>query len=186
MLPDHHHDEQVDERAADHIEAFLDGPVASPGRRPDDGDRVRRPVELETRVDWMAALRHEGARHARYGRAVSILLIELRGQPPGAGADRIARSMVDVICAAARETDRVTRIGALSFRLLLPETRGRAARTLVERLDRAFLATPDGATGNVVLTIDVASAPRSGSLEDAFAEAERRVAATGIAAAPND
>lgn len=165
------------ERAADHIEAFLDGPDASPRRRADDGDRVRRPVELDTRVDWMAALRQEGARHARYGRAVSVLFIELRGQAPGAEADRIARTMADVICGAARETDRVTRVGALSFRLLLPETRGRAARSLVERLDRAFLATVDGASGDLVLTIDVATAPRRGSLEDAFTAAEKRVAA---------
>jgi GGDEF domain-containing protein len=144
---------------------------------------VRRPVEIETRVDWMAALRHESARHARYGRAVAVLLIELRGQPPGAEADRIARTTADVICAAARETDRVTRVGALSFRLLIPETRGRAARSLVDRLERAFRATPDGATGDVVLTIEVASAARRGSFEDAFAEAERRVAASGTVAA---
>ena len=173
----------MDERAADHIEAFLDGSDASPRRRAGDDKRVRRPVKLDTRVDWMAALRQEGARHARYGRAASVLLIELRGRPPGAEADRIARTMADVICAAARETDRVTRVGALSFRLLLPETRGRAARSLVERLQRAFRATPDGGSDDLVLTIDVAAAPRNGSLEDALAEAELRVTETGTLAA---
>lgn len=177
VLPEHHHDEQVDERAAVHIEAFLDGPVTSPRRRPAAEKRVRRPLELDTRPDWTAALRQEGARHARYGRAASVLLIELHGHASGSVADRLARSLADVIRAGARETDRATRVGALSFRLLLPETGGRAARTLAERLDRAFLACPDGQTEGIDLSIEVATASRNGSLEDAFAEAEQRLAA---------
>ena len=131
----------------------------------------------------MAALRHEGARHARYGRAASVLLLELRGRPPGSEADQIARTLADVIRAEARETDRVTRVGALSFRLLLPETGGRAARALVDRLAVSFLATPDGRSTGLVLCIDIASAPRAGSLADALQEAELRAVAAATAAA---
>jgi len=183
VLPEHHHDEQAHERAAVHIEAFLDGPATPPGRRPADEQRVRRPLELDTRPDWMAALRHEGARHARYGRSASVLLLELRGGSPGVDADRVARTLADVILAGARETDRASRIGAVSFRLLLPETGGRAARTLAERLDRAFLASPEGQADGIDLCIEIATAPRSGSLEDAFADAEQRLTGRAAAAA---
>jgi FOG: GGDEF domain len=181
VLPEHHHDEQADERVAEHIEAFFDGPVASPRRTPAADERTRRPLELDTRPDWIAAFRHEGARHARYGRAASVLLIELRGHASGSAADRIARTMADVIRAGARETDRATRVGALSFRLLLPETGGRAARTVAERLDRAFRASPDGLTEGIDLCIEVATAPRNESLEDALAAAEQRISAGAAA-----
>ena len=33
VLPEHHHDEQVDDRAAERIEAFIEGPDATPRRR---------------------------------------------------------------------------------------------------------------------------------------------------------
>jgi GGDEF domain-containing protein len=181
VLPDHHHDERVDERAAEHIEAFLDGPVAAPRRRPAAEKRVRHPLELDTRPDWMVAFRQEGARHARYGRAASVLLIELHGAEPGGATDRIARSVADAIRAGARETDRATRIDAMSFRLLLPETGGRAARSVAERLHHAFAADLDGQAEGVVLCIEVASATRNGSLEDALADAEQRLTARALA-----
>jgi GGDEF domain-containing protein len=176
VLPDHHHDERADERAAEHIGAFIDGGVA-PNRHTRAIERPRRPLELDTRQDWTAALRHEGARHARYGRPASVLLIELGGQPHEQAVDRIARALANVIRAEARETDRAVRIATLRFRLLLPETGGRAARTLAERLDRAFSADPDGRSNGVALQIEVATAARNGTLEDALAEAEARIAA---------
>jgi GGDEF domain-containing protein len=174
VLPEHHHDELGDERTAEHIEAFIDGPDAPPRRRTPTIERPRRPLELDTRPDWMAAFRHEGARHVRYGRPASVLLIELRGRPHSAAIDRLAGRVADVIRAEARETDRAVRVGGLSFRILLPETGGRAARTLAERLDRAFRGQPHE---SVELCIEVATAPRNGSLEEAVAEAEGRLAA---------
>jgi GGDEF domain-containing protein len=176
VLPEHHHDEQLDERAAEHIEAFLDGPEATPRPRAEDLKRARRPIELDTRPDWLAALRFEGARHLRYGRPVSVLLIELRQAVHGSGADAIARRLGDVIRAEARETDRAVRTGALTFRVLLPETGGRAARALAERLDRGFRVGADGPSGPAELCVEVATAPRGETLEDAVVEAERRMA----------
>ena len=177
VLPDHHHDEQLDERATEHIEAFLEGPEATPRRRAEDLKRARRPIELDTRPDWIAAVRLEGARHLRYGRPVSILLIELRQAAHGSTADRIARRLGDVIRAEARETDRAVRTGALTFRVLLPETGGRAARALAERLDRGFRVGADGPAGPAELCVEVATAARGETLEDALAEAETRLAA---------
>jgi hypothetical protein len=172
VLPEHHHDE----RATEHIEAFLDGPTAAARRRPPAGERKARPVKLDTRPDWSAALRLEAARHVRYGRPASVVIIALARRPNAAGVDRVARALADVIRTEIRETDRAVRIGAADFRLLLPETGSRAARTVAERLDRAFRADPNGWSGEMGLCIEVASAPRHGSLEEALTEAEQRLA----------
>lgn len=177
MLPEHHHDELGDGRTAEHIEAFIDGPVMPHKSRPPGLERDRHPIELETRQDWTAALHHEGARHARYGRPASVLLIGLSGRPHDAAVDRIARTIANVIRAEARETDRAARTGALSFRLLLPETSGRSARSLAQRLDLAYVADPDGRSDGVALCVEVASPPRNTTLEDALSEAEVRFAA---------
>ncbi len=173
MLPEHHHDERQDQRTAGHIEAFLEGPIPPP-RPPRAAGRERRPLVLDTRQDWATALRHEGARHARYGRPTSVLLLGLTGQPLEPAVERLARAIGDVIRAEARETDRAVRIGRLTYRLLLPETGGRAARALAERLQRAYVAMPGGRAAGVALAVEVATAPRNGRLEDALAEAEAR------------
>jgi len=179
VLPEQHHDETADDRTAERIEAFIEGPVAAPRRPPIKDDRVRRPFELETRPDWMTALRHEGARHVRYGRPASVILIELRGDEATIAVDPVARTLTDVIRAEVRETDRAVRVGASSFRLLLPETSARAARTLADRLDRGFAIERQTAGDGIALCIEVATASRSGTLEDALADAERRLAAAG-------
>ena len=94
---------------------------------------------------------------------------------------RVAAAVADIIRAEARETDRASRIGAPSFRVLLPETGARAARSVAARLDRAFGASLGGQAGGIAVCTEVATAPRNGSLEDALAEAEQRLAtrATG-------
>jgi GGDEF domain-containing protein len=176
VLPEHHRDEQDDERTAEHIEAFLDGPV-NPVRQPKGPERVRRPLALDTRQDWMAALHQEGARHARYGRPVSVVLFALRVRHDSRTLDRTARTLADVICAQGRETDRAVRIDAHGFRLLLPETGIRAARTLAERLERAFLTMPGGNPDAVQLCVEVTTAQRTRTLEDALTDAETRLAA---------
>jgi GGDEF domain-containing protein len=180
VLPEHHHDEVEDDRTAEHIEAFLDGPVAPPRRIAAAEARVRRPIELDNRPDWMTAFRHEAARHARYGRPASVLLIELRGPGPAGVNDRVAKVVGEAIRAEARETDRAVRIGARSFRILLPETGGRAAKTLVERLGRAVETRSNGLAPDIDLRMEVATASRTGTLEQALADGEARlVGATG-------
>lgn len=138
----------------------------------------------------MNALRYEGARHARYGRPASVVLLEVRGGAPGPDTDRVARTLADVIRAEARETDRATRVGASTFRLLLPETGARAARSLADRIADGFrigiAPTPTdppsaAPTDGLVLCIEVATASRTGTLEDALADAERRIVAGAAA-----
>jgi GGDEF domain-containing protein len=181
VLPEHHHDEQGDERAAERIEAFLDGREATRSRSA-TVDRERRPIELETRPDWTRAFRHEGARHARYGRSASVVLIDLGGPIEASAADRVAARLADAIRSEARETDRAVRVGALSFRILLPDTGGRAARRFAERLDSAFRTRSGGedSPGGVTLCVEIATPARAASLEAALAEAEARLRARTV------
>lgn len=124
----------------------------------------------------MAAVQREAARHDRYGRSASVLVIEVAGSPSDTTVDRLANQIADVIRAEARETDRAVRIAPLGFRLLMPETGARAARTAAERLERAFGSTVNGTSPGIEMRIEVATVPRIGSLEDSLDEAERRMA----------
>ena len=122
----------------------------------------------------MAALAHESARHIRYGRPASVLLIELDGGLSGAALDRVARKLAELIQAEARETDRAVRVGVASFRMLLPETSARSARHVVARLDRAFYLWRADQPEPAELRTEIVAPVRGGSLDDALAEAERR------------
>ncbi len=175
VLPDDRHDE----RTAARIEAFLDGPTGrsrSPGLAVDERDRPRRPHELDTRPDWIAALLYESSRHARYGRPASVLLIDLDTSPGGNGLERVARGLADLIRSQVRETDRAARFGPTSFRMLLTETSARAARHVATRLDRSFQAQRRGWPEPARLRIEIAAPTRGESLEDAMRTAERRLA----------
>jgi len=167
-LPEHHFDEQGD-RTDERIEAFLTKRPTR-RRRPAPSSRVRRPIELETRPDWLLALRQEAARQERYGRPASVLLIELN-----APTDELARCVADTIRAEARETDRAVRFASTSFRLLLPETGERAARAVAQRIDQGVGARAAALGPEARVSIDVVGAPGYGSLEEAVAAAERRV-----------
>ncbi len=167
-----------DERTAARIVAFLDGPGgarerSATGRSP--SDRPRLPRELDTRQDWTAAFHHEAARHARYGRPASVLLLELVRRPNGRAADTVAGALADLIRHEARETDRAVRMGPSSFRMLLPETSGRAARHVGARLERDFDSAFADVPERPGLRVEVAAPSRGGSLEDALADAERRL-----------
>lgn len=178
VLPDDRHDE----RTAARIAAFVEGSSARSRRHGaiDDRDRPRRPHELDTRPDWNAALQHESARHARYGRPAAVLLLELQAGSDAASIDRAARGLGEVIRVDVRETDRAARVGPMSYRLLLAETSARAARHVAARLDRAF---QDGdrredrpGWPQTKLRIEIAAPARGESLEDALIAAERRLA----------
>jgi len=184
VLPENHHDERTDAR----IEAFVHGAPGVTARSTNGSTgpdampspvRPRHPFTLDTRTDWTTAIRHEDARHARYGRPASVLLIELGGSVGGPALDRFALAVADLIRSHARETDRAVRLAQGSFRVLMPETGGRAARAAADRVERAFRETPAGRTAGQVLTIEVASPSRARSLRDSLAEAEAKLVGTG-------
>jgi hypothetical protein len=119
---DHHHDDGTSER----IEAGRDGPKRERRSKPrhlrSEGlRRPRRSMPIDIRTDWDAALRHEDARVARYGRPAAVLVVDV--QPSEAGmVDRFAARVGTVIRDHARETDRIARVGPSRFHVLLPET----------------------------------------------------------------
>ena len=177
-MPDVHHDE----RTAERIEAFLDGP-AKTGRAGRSGKAAQPqdeasspPKELDTRADWAAAFRHEASRHARYGRPASVLLLEIGRTPDTHSSDGVARDLADIIRSDARASDRAVRMGPSSFRLLMPETNARGARHVGERLERAFKSADGGTVLRPGIRFDIAAPTRGNSLEDALLEAERRLA----------
>ncbi len=164
---DHAEDDGVSER----IEAFLDGrPKARRVRRrhlrPDLARLSQRPAQLDTRTDWEAALYHEDARVARYGRPASVLVVAIDTDSPQAG-ERVAPALGLAIRSAARETDRVARIGPMRFHVLLPETDEAEAAAVAERIRAACGETP--------IRLAAASPTRGQTLIDALALAVARV-----------
>ena len=175
VLPDNHHDDRTDAR----IEAFLHGTSRSAPSNaavPTHSDASKPPRELDTRADWTAAFRHEASRHARYGRPASVLLLEIGRTPDSRSADAVAHELADLIRAEARASDRAVRTGPSSFRLLMPETNVGGARLVGTRLESALRVAGGTANHRPGLRFDVATPKRGASLEDALAEAERRVA----------
>jgi len=159
VMPTEHHDERVGEV----IEAFLDGPpvrartAPRPLRRRDALRAMRRPIPLDTRLDWDVALRHEDARMARYGRPASVLVIRIDANRAGT-ADRIAGRVGEIVREHARETDRVTRAAADRYHVLLPETDASQADSLAQRIRRACV---DRIPGRVEREPEVVVAPAS-------------------------
>ena len=173
VMPDADHDP----RTAKRIEAFIDGPPELRLRRQGPFvERERHPVELDTRTDWFDAFRHEAARHARYGRPASVLVVELPGGQGDVAYDRMARQLTDIIRAEVRDPDRAVRMGRSRFHLLLPETSGRAAQAAAERLQRAFIQVQGRSSAfRPGLQIEIATPHRTESLESALQGAESRL-----------
>jgi hypothetical protein len=164
---DHAEDAGVSER----IEAFIDNrPPARRTRRrqprPEAVRRPTRPARLDTRPDWDAALHHEDARVARYGRPASVLVVGL-DLGTGAAAERAVPGLGIAIRAAARETDRVARVGPARFHILLPETEEAEASAVAERIRTACGGTP--------IHVAFASPTRGQTLLDSLALAVARV-----------
>ena len=163
VMPREHHDERVGEV----IEAFLDGPPASarPAPRPPRPRgvfrTVRKPIPLDTRPDWDAALRYEDARMARYARPASVLVVRVEVARPGS-LDRIGARVGDIVREHARETDRVTRAAADRFHVLLPETHEAEAEILAYRIRADSLERVTGTGGGPLEVVVVPVSPAHG------------------------
>jgi hypothetical protein len=180
LPPDHHHDDGTSER----IEAFLDGPKRERRSRPrhlrsEALRRPRRSMPIDTRTDWDAALRHEDARVARYGRPAAVLVVDVR--PAQAGLeDRVAARVGSVIRDHARETDRIARVGPTRFHVLLPETSEPEAAVLAERV-RSTCASWGSSGPGMPLRIATAAATATGggTLVEALRDAQAQLADEG-------
>ncbi len=173
-----------DERVGEGIEAFLEGPPARQTRRPAK-HRIRRPqlvrafrrrVPMDTRTDWEAALHHEAARVARYGRPTAVLVVRLRMSRSRA-EERYATRVGAIVREHARETDRVTRAAPDRFHVLMPETVPSEADALLVRVRDACARLIPGQPGAdlEILAVAAGAAPDR-TLHDALQAAEQAVA----------
>jgi hypothetical protein len=175
-LPADHHDERTSER----IEAFLDGPRPERRSRPrhlrsEALRRPRRTMPMDTRTDWDAALRHEDARVARYGRPAAVLVVDVQPAEPHL-ADPLAARVGTVIREHARETDRIARVGPTRFHVLLPETSEPEAVVLAERVRSTCAAWGSAGPGLPLRIVTAAATPDGGgTLVEALRAAQARL-----------
>lgn len=131
----------ADERVDEAISSFLKGPEQRRGRPgpPVASASNGNPFSgLETRIAWQEAFRRETARSVRYRRPSAVMVIV--GEPTVASPEaagwlgRVAGPIAHVVQRGIRETDLVTRTGDARFQVLLPETTGREATHIAERV----------------------------------------------------
>jgi hypothetical protein len=176
-MPADHHDTRTSER----IEAFLEGPPRPARKRARVGmRRPHPPIVLETAAEWRAALARETVRVRRYGRPATVMIVEvtvnpLTGPDEAATAFDLVEPVLDAIRHETRETDRVTRMSATRFHLLLPETAETDAAHFAERLRGACRDRLNGHGGTLRLRVESATPGHGGSLADALGDVERRL-----------
>jgi diguanylate cyclase (GGDEF)-like protein len=102
---------------------------------------------LPNRRRFVETLRAEAQRARRYGRALSLLMLDLDGlkaindQHGHAAGDAVLRSVALALRASIRETDLAARLSGDEFAVILPETEAEAALRIAERI-RAGVAGP--------------------------------------------
>lgn len=136
---------------------------------------------LDAPAGWARALELEAARLSRYHRPATIVVGELDGLDrlaatfgPGA-AERLLPAVADSFRREARGADRVARIGAARFAVLLPETDEVQAINYVERVRAACDRWLEAGAVALRLSLGWASPPPSGDLDTAFRLAEQRL-----------
>jgi diguanylate cyclase (GGDEF)-like protein len=123
----------------------------------------RRHFESLGRVEW--------ARFQRYGRPLSLMLLDIDkfksvndrfGHDTG---DLVIKAVAHICKSTKRQPDVLARLGGEEFVLLLPETDEASAEIAAERLRKAVqdhpLSLPDGSTLQVTISIGLASATLS-------------------------
>jgi len=123
----------------------------------------RRHFESLARVEW--------ARFQRYGRPLSLMLLDIDkfksvndrfGHDTG---DLVIKAVAHICKSTKRQPDVLARLGGEEFVLLLPETDEASAEIAAERLRKAVqdhpLSLPDGSTLQVTISIGLAGATLS-------------------------
>jgi len=119
-------------------------------------------TDLYSRRGWFELAASEFSRSRRYGRAVSLLLIDLDyfkrvndtfGHDAG---DRLLQTFAAMLRVECRQSDVVGRIGGEEFAILLPETSIHAAQRLAERICLASRAlNVVTAAGEISCTVSI-------------------------------
>jgi hypothetical protein len=175
-----------DDRASEKIEEFLAGPRNGFRSRRQPTAEATRQVDqnLDTRTDFVAALRFEAARTERYQRPATVIGVEFAlGAPAptphheGRQIDRLAGPIGFTLRREARDTDRIARVAPNRFHVLLPETSEEDALGYIERARQACEVWFAGAALPVKLRIEFESTTGDPSLTQALASVEERLSA---------
>lgn len=139
---------------------------------------------LANRRQFMVSLRREVGRSHRYGRTVSLILLDLDhfksvndtyGHPAG---DGVLRAVGLVLRDISREMDVPARLGGEELAVLLPETEAEGARAVAERLRRKLAALehagPDGSRFRVTASLGVAELAAAGGTAERLHHAADR------------
>jgi septum formation topological specificity factor MinE len=171
-LPDHD-----DARVHRVVEGLLSTPPEAehPDRGKPRGHGGDPLAALVPRVDWGVELAAEERRRSRYGRPVSVVVVDVAG---GRDPEALMRLAAGVLRRESREADRITRVGPRRFQVLLPETREKAATTYAERLRTAWqrLTQDAGAAAPDRLAVAVAGTRHAESVPEALERAIRQLA----------
>jgi hypothetical protein len=175
-----------DHRTTEKIEEFLTGP------RTRDRPRSLRSAEiagapavgdLDTRTDFVAAVRREARRSERYGHPATIVAVEFAIEATGGKPaddrqiDRLAGPIGFTLRREARETDRIARVAPTRFHVLMPETVATDATGYIDRARQSCEIWFGGAGLPVRIRFEAASSGPRQSLTAALEAIEERLTA---------
>jgi GGDEF domain-containing protein len=175
-----------DQHAAQQLDEFLTPPQARTrprGPRASQMPGAAAIWDLDTRTDFVAAVRREARRSERYGRPATVVAVEFdiadagSTHPDDRQIDRLAGPIGSTLRREARETDRIARISPNRFHVLLPETGPIEAAGYIERARKACEIWFAGAALAVRMRFEAASSGPRESLTDALAQVEDRLTA---------
>ncbi len=134
---------------------------------------------IANRRAFYEGLSAEIARAHRYGRPLSLVLIDLdhfkavndqHGHPAG---DRVLVLFAQLLTAYSREGEIVARLGGEEFAWLMPETDQHGAHAAAERVRTAIETTPLGDVGSVTLSAGVGSSENNGDADALIRDTDR-------------
>jgi diguanylate cyclase (GGDEF)-like protein len=136
-----------------------------------------------TRRQFFSMAESEFLRSLRYRRQLSMLVLDadrfknINDTYGHYAGDLVLRSLSLVVLEQKRAPDTLGRLGGEEFGLLLPETNLQQAKSVAERIQKAWEQTPSTIEGNVIhstVSIGVAEAgPADKSFEDVLRRADR-------------
>jgi hypothetical protein len=175
-----------DHRTTEKIEEFLTGPrTRDRPRSLRSADVTSAPTvaDLDTRTDFVAAVRREAGRSERYGHPATIVAVEFAIEASGGKPaderqiDRLAGPIGFTLRREARETDRIARVAPNRFHVLMPETVSPDAAGFIDRARQACEIWFAGAGLPVRIRFEAASSGPRQSLTAALEVVEERLTA---------
>lgn len=137
------------------------------------------PSRLVDRQQWTAIIRDEAERQDRYGRPAAVVIAELDGLdgPPGARMmDRLGPAFGRLLVSITRASDRVTRLSATRFGVLLLQADAEGAARFAARAILAAQGWLATSPWHPELVVGWAGASNADELRDAVRAAEAHLA----------